>query len=81
MALSKNEIEFYRNKGEIPDWYYYQAYSTNSPDQNLKEQRDKFLEYAIKKRGDNIKIDIDEKQLEQTIEQAVNDLIKGLNIS
>ena len=36
-------LKYYRDRGMVPDWYWYQV-NGQSPEQNLEEQRYKFLE-------------------------------------
>ena len=44
--MNKDELQklqFWRDRGMVPDWYWYQV-NGQSPEQNLQEQKQKFLE-------------------------------------
>ena len=44
--MNKEELQmlsFWRKRGMVPDWWWYQV-NGQSPEQNLEEQRYKFLE-------------------------------------
>lgn len=36
-------LQFWKNRGMVPDWYWYQV-NGQSPNQNLEQQRQQFLE-------------------------------------
>lgn len=41
MALSKEELEYYHDKGAMPDWAYYEQCDYKTPEEKLKEQVEK----------------------------------------
>ena len=83
MAFSQAEIEYYHNKGQMPDWIYYQL-SDKPSWMKLEEQHRRMYE-NIKAREEAKKAREAEKQLdkdiqdkvENTLEKALDDLLKG----
>ena len=83
MAFSQAEIEYYHNKGQMPDWIYYQL-SDKPAWMKLEEQHRRMYE-NIKAREEAKKAREAEKQLdkdiqdkvENTLEKALDDLLKG----
>ena len=83
MAFSQAEIEYYHNKGQMPDWIYYQL-SDKPAWMKLEEQNRRMYE-NIKAREEAKKAREAEKQLdkdiqdkvENTLEKALDDLLKG----
>lgn len=83
MALSKEELEYYHERGQMPDWAYYAQCDYKTPEAKLKEQVDKAKKQVGVYDKYSIKIDKEqaEKALNEAIKDTVDDLIKGLNIS
>ena len=83
MAFTQAELEYYHNKGQMPDWIYYQL-SDKPAWMKLEEQHRRMYE-NIKAREEAKKAREAEKQLdkdiqdkvENTLEIAVDDLLKG----
>lgn len=83
MAFTQAELEYYHNKGQMPDWIYYQL-SDKPAWMKLEEQHRRMYE-NIKAREEAKKAREAEKQLdkdiqdkvETTLEKALDDLLKG----
>ena len=83
MAFTQAELEYYHNKGKMPDWIYYQL-SDKPAWMKLEEQHRRMYE-NIKAREEAKKAREAEKQLdkdiqdkvENTLEKALDDLLKG----
>lgn len=83
MAFTQAELEYYHNKGQMPDWIYYQL-SDKPAWMKLEEQHRRMYE-NIKAREEAKKAREAEKQLdkdiqdkvENTLEKALDDLLKG----
>ena len=83
MAFTQAELEYYHNKGQMPDWIYYQL-SDKPAWMKLEEQHRRLYE-NIKAREEAKKAREAEKQLdkdiqdkvETTLEKALDDLLKG----
>lgn len=84
MAFTQHEIEYYHNKGQMPDWIYYQL-SDKPLWMKWEEQHRKMYE-AIQAREEaqaqreaekKLEKEI-ETQVENTLEKALADLLKDL---
>ena len=83
MAFTQAELEYYHNKGQMPDCIYYQL-SDKPAWMKLEEQHRRMYE-NIKAREEAKKAREAEKQLdkdiqdkvENTLEKALDDLLKG----
>ena len=80
MAYSREMIEYLHDSGAMNDFVYYSLCDWKSPQQKYNEQRKKFLDSAAARRRPETQIDIDEKALKETIENAANDILKDLKI-
>lgn len=82
MAFTQAELEYYHNKGQMPDWIYYQL-SDKPAWMKLEEQHRRMYE-NIKAREEAKKAREAEKQLdkdiqdkvENTLEKALGELLK-----
>lgn len=77
MALSKEEMKRLHDSGKMPSWAYY-AQNGESAQYNYAEQKKAFKEKFVPQ------IFIDKKQaetaLKETVEKAVDELLKGLTL-
>ena len=82
MAFTQAELEYYHNKGQMPDWIYYQL-SDKPAWMKLEEQHRRMYENlkareeAQAQREAEKKLEKDiEKKVENTLEKALADLLK-----
>ena len=82
MAFSQAEIEYYHNKGQMPDWIYYQL-SDKPVWMKWEEQHRRMYENlkareeAQAQREAEKKLEKDiEKKVENTLEKALEELLK-----
>ena len=71
MAFSQEHIEYYHNKGQMPDWIYYQL-SDKPAWMKLEEQKKKFLDYLESRQREQQDAKQMEKSLEAALEKVVN---------
>lgn len=75
--MDLQEIEYYHNRGLMPDWVYYQV-NGKSAEENLEAQRrkmyDKFKAAELEKQQQKEL----EKQVEEMVEKALDDVLGDL---
>ena len=84
MAFTEEELEYYHSRGLMPDWAYYQQ--SNKPiSVKLEEQYQKLIErckaqeeanMAAKEEQALIEKEV-ERQLQPTLEKALDKLLQG----
>ena len=72
MELTQQEIEFWHNKGAMPDFAYYQL-NGKSPLENYLAQKRKMQD----KFEDMVQAEV-EKELQPTVEKALDQILKTL---
>lgn len=74
MAFTPEEIEFYHNRGLMPDWIYYQV--------NGKSAQENYNDYynkrTLKLNKKYLREDM-QKQLDKEIEDVLDNLLKDFN--
>lgn len=78
MELTQQEIEFWHNKGAMPDFAYYQLNGKSPLENYLAQKRkmqDKFAHQ--KKFEDMVQAEV-EKELQPTVEKALDQILKTL---
>ena len=80
--MEKEMIEYYHNRGLMPDWWYYQVNGKSATENYLDmvNKRDmKLREELLRQREkEELEKEIEDK-LEDTIEKVLNDLLKDFN--
>lgn len=83
MAFSQEQIEYYHNKGQMPDWIYYQL-NDKDPQTKWNEQHqkmyDQLREQEEERRHQKELEKMVEKKLDEAVEKALNDILKNLSI-
>lgn len=84
--MDKWMIEYYHNKGQMPDWVYYQL-NGKSAEENLAEQHEKIYarlreQQLARQREKELEKEIEreiDKKLGVALEKALDDLLDGFN--
>lgn len=69
--MTKEEIEYYRNSGLMPDWVYYQV--------NGKTAQENYIDIVSKRDNERELEKSITKQIEETIDRHFDDVLKELN--
>ena len=75
--MNQEYLEYLHESGKMPSWAYYQQ-NGKSAQHNYNEQREKMLgEFSAR-----VYIDKEEteKELKETVENVLDDLLKGLKL-
>lgn len=83
MAFSQEQIEYYHNKGQMPDWIYYQL-SDKDPQTKWQEQHqkmyDRLREQEEESRHQKELEKMVEQKLDEAVEKALADILKNLSL-
>ena len=78
--MTQEEIEYYHNRGKMPDWIYYQV-NNKSPQQNYVEQRKKILDRIDIKKSNEVLGNQLEDCIITNLEEILSKVIQDININ
>ena len=83
MAFSQEQIEYYHNKGQMPDWIYYQL-SDKDLQTKWQEQHQKMYDrlraQEEESRHQKELEKMVEQKLDEAVEKALADILKNLSL-
>ncbi len=80
--MEKEMIEYYHDRGLMPDWWYYQVNGKSATENYLDivSKRDRQLREEMLREQEKKELEKElETKLEETLEKVLNDLLKDFN--
>lgn len=80
--MEKEMIEYYHNRGLMPDWWYYQVNGKSAEENYIDMVNRRSLKFREEMLREQEKKELEkelEAKLEETLEKVLNDLLKDFN--
>ena len=80
--MEKEMIEYYHNRGLMPDWWYYQVNGKSAEENYIDMVNRRSLKFRDEMLREEEKKELEkelEVKLEETLEKVLNDLLKDFN--
>ena len=80
--MEKEMIEYYHNRGLMPDWWYYQVNGKTAEENYIDMVNRRSLKFRDEMLREEEKKELEkelEVKLEETLEKVLNDLLKDFN--
>lgn len=84
MAFTQQEIEYYHDRGLMPDWAYYQQNGKSAQENYIAQTRkikdaamERIREQQQQEALEKYVTEMVEDKLEDTLEKVLDDLLKG----
>ena len=80
--MEKEMIEYYHDRGLMPDWWYYQVNGKSAEENYIDMVNRRSLKFREEMLREQEKKELEkelEAKLEETLEKVLNDLLKDFN--
>mgnify|MGYP000111314537 CR=1 FL=1 len=80
--MEKEMIEYYHDRGLMPDWWYYQVNGKTAEENYIDMVNRRSLKFRDEMLREEEKKELEkelEAKLEETLEKVLNDLLKDFN--
>ena len=80
--MEKEMIEYYHDRGLMPDWWYYQVNGKSAEENYIDMVNRRSLKFREEMLREQEKRELEkelEAKLEETLEKVLNDLLKDFN--